>query len=42
VADTNVDLILAGLDAVNVGDLDAMMELWAPVVVILRVRGSSR
>jgi len=34
VTDTNVDLILAAFDAVNAGDLDALMELWAPDIEV--------
>jgi ketosteroid isomerase-like protein len=30
VSEQNVDLILAAFDAYNAGDLDALMEFWAP------------
>ena len=33
-ADTNVDLILAAFGALDAGDLDALMELWAPEIEI--------
>ena len=31
---TNVDLILAGYDALNAGDWDALMESWAPDIEV--------
>ena len=33
-SDTNVDLLLAGVDAYNAGDLDALMELWTPDIEV--------
>ena len=33
-SDTNVDLLLAGVDAYNAGDLDALLELWAPNIEV--------
>ena len=29
-SDENVELVLAAVDAYNAGDMDALLELWAP------------
>ena len=30
----NVDLVLAAVDAYNAGDMDALVELWAPDIEV--------